>query len=106
PTRPRSKLIKQNVELGRDSRRDDAKNDAQLLRDALAQETPPSQVKEVVDEATRAEKPGRRPVDDDDDDDFQLGPLSDMDDASSIFGRAVGLRSDVSDHSWRESSHV
>src|SRR5262249_17294487 len=43
---------------------------------------------------------------DEDDDDFHLGPLPDMDDASSIFGRAVGLRSDLSDHGWRESPEV
>jgi hypothetical protein len=104
---PWSQLIKDNEDLGRELDRHEAKNDAELLRDALSQEPPPAEVKEVVEEAKLTEPPRPLPDDEnDDDDDFHLGPLSDMDDASSIFGRAVGLRSDRSSHAWRQSSHV
>jgi hypothetical protein len=104
---PWSQLIKDNEALGRELDRQEAKNDAELLRDALSQEPPPAEVKEVVEETKLTEPPRPLPDDEnDDDDDFHLGPLPDMDDASSIFGRAVGLRSDLSNHAWRQSSHV
>jgi hypothetical protein len=102
---PWSELIKDQHDLGRELHRQESKKDAELLRDALAQEPPPSQVKEVIEEAKRPEKPAPVPADDDDDD-FQLGPLANMDDASSIFGRAVGLRSDLSEPAWHESPEV
>jgi len=104
---PWSELIKDNESLGRELDRQEAKNDAELLRDALAQEPPPSEFKEAVEEANLTQMPERSPEhENDDDDDFHLGPLPDMDDASSIFGRAVGLRADLNHHSWRESPHV
>jgi hypothetical protein len=100
-----SELIQDNEDLGRELFRREANKDAELLRDALAKESPPSPVEEAIDEAQRSQTPRRWPADDEDDD-FHLGPLPDMDDASSIFGRAVGLRSDLSDHGWHESPEV
>src|SRR5262249_36819979 len=102
---PWSELIKDNEDLGRELYRQETRKDAELLRDALAQEPPPSPVEEAIREAQHLQSPPDQPADEDDDD-FHLGPLPDMDDASSIFGRAVGLRSDLSDHGWRESPEV
>src|SRR5262245_51590052 len=99
---PWSELIKDQDDLGRELSRQEEKRDAEMLRDALAQEPPPAPVKEVVQDAEHPDETIHRPIEEDDDDDFQLGPLPHMDDASSIFGRAVGLRSDVNEPDWRD----
>jgi tetratricopeptide (TPR) repeat protein len=103
---PWSELIKDNDDLGRELFRQETTNDAQLLRDALAQEPPPSPVDDAAEETAHPDMSEHAPVAEEDDDDFHLGPLPDMDDASSIFGRAVGLRSELSEHAWRESAEV
>jgi hypothetical protein len=100
---PWSELIKDNDDVGRELFRQEANKDAELLRDALSQEPPPSPVQDAIVEEPLPEKLAAETADDDDDD-FQLGLLPDMDDASSIFGRAVGLRSELSDHGWDPSS--
>src|SRR5436190_14730624 len=48
---PWSELIRDNEDLGRELFRQESNEDAKLLRDALAQEPPPSPVEEAIEEA-------------------------------------------------------
>src|SRR5207247_4902613 len=53
---PWSELIKDNEDLGRELFRRETNKDAELLRDALAQEPPPSPVEEVIEEAQHQQR--------------------------------------------------